>query len=186
MTKENCKHLEQCPFWSSSSTKCSLCNGGLFIPLDDHVEAFCKTFRYPSCVQYSLHSENQIYLQEKIRISENNRRKYLRLESSHKITLLKILQADKSESHVGSDAKTIDLSKGGIRMFTKDPLTNDALVQFSFDESFPQTFHEITGQVKWCNKQINETGYQAGISFQGAHIAEAMGRYLGQKYNQMQ
>ncbi len=181
MTAINCKNHEKCPFWSAASTKCSLCNGGLFIPLDDHMEAFCKTFRFSACVQYTLHSENQIYLQEKVRISEENRRKYLRIETAHEITLVKILKSGKLVSDFSSDAKTIDVSKGGMRMFTQNPLAYDTLVHFTFDNSFPQALHEVTGQVQWCNKQLNETGYQAGISFQGDHIVEAMGRYLGQK-----
>ena len=52
-------------------------------------------------------------------------------------------------------------------MSTKNPLTHDSLVHFTFDESFPETLHEVTGQVKWCNKQLDETGYQAGSIFSG-------------------
>lgn len=66
-------------------------------------------------------------------------------------------------------------------MTTDKPLTHETVIQFSFDDSFPEMLHEVTGQVEWCNKQVDEPGYQAGVSFRGAHIIEAMGRYLEQR-----
>ncbi|MCP4338966.1 MAG: PilZ domain-containing protein [Desulfobulbaceae bacterium] len=178
------KHHSKCPFWSATSMKCSLCNGGIFIPLDDHMESFCNTSHYSACVQYRLHSENQTSLQEKVRKSEENRRKYMRVESSHEITLVKIFESDKPKSYISTSANTIDVSKGGMRLATEKALLHDMLVQFSFDESFPHILHEVTGQVEWCNKQVDEPGYQVGVSFQGDHIIEAMGRHLGQQYEQ--
>ena len=62
--------------------------------------------------------------------------------------------------------QTIDVSKSGMRVAIDKPLLHDALVQFSFDDSFPLKIHEVTGQVEWCNKQVDEPGYQAGLSFQ--------------------
>ena len=115
-----------------------------------------------------------------VRNSGENRRKYLRIESSHNITLLKIFNSGELVSSFTSGSKTIDMSKGGMRLVTLKPLTHDAIVQFSFDDSFPLSLREVTGHVEWCNKQVDEPGYQAGVSFQGEHIAEAMDRYLGQ------
>jgi hypothetical protein len=181
MTATDRKHHSKCPFWSATSMKCSLCNGGIFIPLDDHMEAFCNTSHYSACVQYTLHSENQTSLQEKVRKSEENRRKYMRIETSHKITLIKINGSEKSESHLTTYTNTLDVSKGGMRLATEKALLHDMLVQFSFDESFPHILHDVTGQVEWCNKQVDEPGYQVGVSFQGDHIREAMGRYLSQQ-----
>jgi hypothetical protein len=174
------KLQEKCPFWVATSMKCSLCNGGLFIPLDDHAETFCYTPLFRACRQYALYSENQILLAEKVRKSEENRRKYLRIETSHQITLVKIFESGKCLSHFSSKAKAIDISKGGMRMVTDTPLADNAMVQFFFDDTFPRILNEISGQVEWCNKQIDEPGYQAGLSFKEAHIIEAMGSFLEQ------
>lgn len=180
MTTKNLKPQAKCPFWRAKSRKCSVCNGGLFIPMDDFAETFCTTPHYSSCMHYTIHSENQIILLRKVRKSEENRRKYLRIETSREITLVKIFESGKLVSNFSSGAKIIDVSKSGMRMATIKPLANDMMVQFSFDESFPQIFREVTGQVEWCNKQVDEPGYQAGVSFQEDHIKEAIGRYLGQ------
>ena len=134
-------------------------------------------------MQYTLHSENQISLQEKVRKSEENRRKYIRIQSSHAITLIKIFGSDKPESPIiTTRANTVDVSNGGMRVATDKPLSYDSVVQFTFDDSFPQSLHQLTGHVEWCNKQLDEPGYQAGVSFQGDHIIEAMGHYLKQQH----
>ena len=132
-------------------------------------------------INIRIYSENQICLLEKVRKSEVNRRKYLRIETSHDITLVKIFKPKQSESELSYKAKTIDVSSGGMRMAIINPLTHDSIVHCSFDNSFPPALHEVTGIVEWCNKQIDEPGYQAGLSFKGDDIVEAMRRYLKQE-----
>ncbi len=184
MTAEDRKPEEKCPFWSATSLKCTICRNGLFIPLDNHVETFCKTSRFHACMQYSLYSEKQIFLQEKVRKSEVNRRKSIRVQSSHIITLVKIFESDGTTPPPPYEIQTIDVSKSGMRVSLDQPLLYDALVQFSFDDSFLLKIHEITGQVEWCNKQIDEPGYQAGLSFRNKRIIDAHNRVLDQQHNQ--
>lgn len=181
---EDCKHEKQCPFWSATSVKCTICDNGLFIPLDNHAEVFCKSPRFTACMQYTLYSENHIYLQEKVRKSEVNRRKFLRIESSHLVTLVKIFESDGLISQIPQGAQTIDVSKSGMRVAIDKPLLHDALVQFSFDDSFPLKIHEITGQVEWCNKQVDEPGYQIGVSFRGDHVKKVLNKLYGERRNQ--
>lgn len=184
MTAKDRRNQGKCPFWSATSKKCTICEGGLFIPLDDHVDAFCKTPRFLACPIFVDHSDNQLFLLEKVRKSELNRRKYIRFETSRHLTLVKIFASGKLVSHLASDVKTIDVSKGGVRMATEKPLGNDMVVQISFDDATSHSLHEVTGHIEWCNKQIDEPGYQAGVSFRGDHIIEAMGRYLEQHHGQ--
>ncbi len=132
-------------------------------------------------MHYTLHSENQIMLVRNVRKSEANRRKFLRIETSRKITLVKIFESGKIVSKFSSSAELIDVSKCGLRMATKKPLAHDQIVQFSFDDPFMQIPVEVIGHIEWCNKQIDEPGYQAGVSFQEDHIKEAIGRYLDQQ-----
>jgi hypothetical protein len=184
MTAEDRKNEEKCPFWSAASVKCTICDNGLFIPLDNHAEAFCKTSRFPACMQYALYSENHIYLQEKVRKSEENRRKFLRIESSHAITLVKIFTPSDLLPRLPLGLQTIDVSRSGMRVATDKPLLHDALVQFAFDDSFPLKIHQVTGQIEWCNKQVDEPGYQAGVSFKGNQVIDTLDRLCGQGHNQ--
>ena len=187
MASKDPKHQIKCPFWSMASKKCSIGRNGLFIPLDDHVEAFCKTTHFVACNQYTLYSENQICLLENVRKSVENRRKYMRIERSHDVTLVKNFKPRQLESQFSYEAqfsykaRTIDVSSGGMRMAINNPLLHDTTVHCSFDNSFPPGLHEVTVRVEWCNKQIDEPGYQAGLSFKEDDIVEAMGRYLDQQ-----
>ncbi len=184
MSSQNPKCHIKCPFWSAESRKCTVGNSGLFIPLDDHVEAFCKTLHFTACTQYALHSENQICLLEKVRKTEANRRKYMRIPTTHDITLVKIFKSKQLESQFSYTAKTIDVSQSGLRVTINNPLIQATTVYCSFDDSFPQALHEVTGRVEWCNKQVDEPGYQAGLSFKGDCVVEAMEDFLGQQHNQ--
>ncbi len=187
MTAKDPKHPVKCPFWSTGSKKCGIAKDGLFIPLDDHVEAFCKTSHFSACSQYTLYSENQICLLERVRKCEENRRKYMRIATSHDITLVKIFKSKRLKSQISYRAKMIDVSKEGLRMAIKEPLIHDMMVHCSFDDSddsFPQGLHEVIGRVEWCNKQIDEPGYQAGLSINGDDILEAMGGHLGKQNKQ--
>ncbi len=46
----------------------------------------------------------------------------MRFETSRHLTLVKIFASGKLVSHLASDVKTIDVSKGGVRMATEKPL----------------------------------------------------------------
>ena len=130
--------LGSCPFWSALSLKCQICSGGLFIPLDDHMEVYCKTPHYPQCLQYSLQQNNQLEISGTICTDKRNRRKFPRIEESHKITLVKLNESGEIATHLTTPAKTLDLSNGGMRLTTNKPLVKTSLIYFSFDHSFPK------------------------------------------------
>ncbi len=178
MATKDPKFIENCPFWSELSMKCRMCKGGLFIPLDDHVEVYCKTLDYPQCLQYALHPEKQLEIVARAECNKN-RRKFARVEACYKITLVRLIHSGAVVSHFSTLARTLDLSSGGMRLTTDKPLINDSVVQFSFGQPFPESLQEGNGQVAWCNKEIDAPGYQAGISFQDDQTIEAMGLYLG-------
>ncbi len=167
-----------CPFWSETKKECRLCQGGLFIPLDDHIEAYCITTAYPQCLQYSFYQEQQPAASEFQLEQERNRRRFPRVEASYKITLVRMVTSGTVASHLSTFAETLDLSCGGMRLATSKPLSDEALVTFSFDPTFPLELQESSGQVMWCNKEIDHPGYQAGIAFQDEQAREAMANYL--------
>ncbi len=182
MSVSNSKDNKYCLFWSMEFKKCKICNTGLFIPLEDHIDVFCKTSRYPQCLQYSL---NQGHSEDTLNVGNqdgSNRRNHMRVESRNQITLVKLIQSDKIVNHVSTAAETLDISRGGMRLTTNSPVPQDTVIQFAFDKVFPSSFHRAMGQVEWCNKQIDEPGYQVGVSFQEERIVRAMDHYLGANY----
>ncbi|KJS02939.1 MAG: hypothetical protein VR65_03630 [Desulfobulbaceae bacterium BRH_c16a] len=161
--------------------KCQLRQGGLFLPLDDHIEVYCKSPYYTQCTQYSLHLKNTIQLVDKK--APRNRRKYERVVSHHPVTLVKLFPSGEIVAHFSIIGRTLDLSKGGLRLATEKPLINDTMVRFSFEESFPESLRKGKGEIAWSNKIIDEPGYQAGISFKDDHLINTMGVYLGLYHN---
>lgn len=183
MAREN---SEGCPFWSTQAIKCQLCQEGLFIPLNDHIEVYCKTLHYPQCLQFSKYSASHPQPMEKNR---RDRRKYERVAASHEVTLVEFLQmgqlashllaAHVSAAHVAASCRTLDLGKGGMRLTTEQPLVKATVIRFSFAESFPKSVQTGQGQIAWCSKQQNLPDYQAGIAFQDDRLIDTMGLYLG-------
>jgi len=186
MNDDASQPLKCCPFWSAVSLKCQICTGGLFIPLDDHMDVYCKTPHYTQCLQYSLQQNNHLEIAGTTGVSKRNRRKFPRIEENHKITLVKLIESGEVATHLSAPAKTLDLSNGGMRLTTDKPLNRKSLIHFSFDHSFPENLQKVRGQVAWCNKEIDTPGYQAGISFQDYRTLEAMNRYLNVSRNHPQ
>lgn len=185
MTTTERQSFVKCPFWAAVSMKCSISNGGLFIPLDNHREIFCATPHFRECRQFSLYSENQNYSPEKVRKSVVNRRKYLRFASSHQITRMKVFNSGQPVSYNSTKINTLDVSKGGMRIATDRPVGHETVIQFYFDNSFPHALQKVCGQVAWCNKKADEFGYQAGVCFTTDQMIEEMGRFLDQQHKHL-
>jgi PilZ domain len=170
--------VRHCPFWSESFKKCRICQGGLFIPLDDHAETYCTTLSYPQCVQYTLEHDRQHLQQDLNQKFFHNRRQFPRTQACWKITLVRLCLSGIVVPHISTIAETIDLSRTGMRLTTRKPLPDSALLTFSFDHSFPKTPDDSIGVVMWCNKEIDNADYQAGIAFKDDTTREAVATYL--------
>lgn len=175
--------IDICPFWSADSKKCRVCTDGLFIPLDEHISAYCTSKDHHHCLQYSLHTPKDRQAEDASRKNSINRRQSLRIQLSDQIQLLKMIQSGKILKQFSERAETLDMSKVGMRLQTNVPLINDTVVQFAFNDNFPATLRTGAGLVEWCNKQIDTPGYQAGISFQSNWIVEAMDMFLESHLN---
>ena len=184
MARESSDYREGCPFWSTQAMKCQLCLEGLFIPLNDHIEVYCKTLHYRQCLQFSQHSASHPQPAER-----RNRRKYERVAASHRVTLVVLLQSGELASHLppahvsaayesAACCRTLDLGKGGMRLTAEQPLVQATVIRFSFADSFPKSVQTGQGQIAWCNKQQNQPEYQAGIAFKDDRLIDTMGLYL--------
>lgn len=159
-----------CIFWSTESKKCRVCNKGLFIPLEEHIVAYCTSKDHFHCLQYSLNvTESQ-----QTRDNSINRRQSMRVKLTNQIQILKVIKSGKIIQQLEENAKTIDMSSVGMRLHTSVPLVNDTVVQFSFNGTFPGPIKAGAGLVEWCKKQLDAPGYHAGISFQSKWIIDAM------------
>ncbi len=163
-----------CPFWAAESKKCRVCNDGLFIPLEEHIVAYCTSKDHHHCLQYSLHAPQS----QQTRDNSINRRQSLRVKLTNPIQLLKLIKSGKVVHQLEENAETLDVSSIGMRLHTTVPLVNDTVIQFSFNDTFPEQLKTGAGLVEWCKKQLDGPGYQAGISFQSKWTIDAMDNLL--------
>jgi hypothetical protein len=177
IAKENQERI--CPFWSLKKQTCRIVTGGLFIPLDDHIEMYCRNVEYPLCLQFNLEkktSEDEVKPHK--RKKSNNRRRYPRVRSNHRITLVRLSDSGNVVCHHPSKANIIDLSSGGMCLKLREQLMYDSVIQFHFTKSFPSTLKSGLAKVKWCVPINNDLRYQVGVAFQNDQDMEAINQYL--------
>lgn len=169
------KHNDNnCPFWSNESKKCRVCNDGLFIPLEEHIVAYCTSKDHHHCLQYSIHAPKS----RQTRDDSINRRQSLRVKLTNQIQILKFSKSGEVIQQLEGNAETLDVSSVGMRLHTSVPLVNDSVIQFSFNGTFPEPLKSGAGLVEWCKKQLDAPGYHVGISFQSKWIIDAMDNLL--------
>ena len=80
--------LKECTYWSQEKKECTLCKGGVFIPMPDHIAAYCQKDSFCNCP----------HLLQADTLAEN-RRHYSRQNHRYPIILKKWdSQVKKSES----------------------------------------------------------------------------------------
>lgn len=159
-----------CPFWSPSSCNCVLSLEGLFIPLDDHIETFCRSDNYSQCDQHRVNiSTDEMDLYHTV----SERRQFDRHSGSQEIT---IIQTDEyfDDKNPLLAARVVDFSQGGIRLLAPMQLSRDTTVTCALDDSFPEHLRSSAAMIRWCRPLLNNGGYQAGLSFRDARIPLAL------------
>ncbi len=178
--KKKEKQCAVCPFWSPAEKTCKMQAPGLFIPLDDHVEIYCKRPEYVLCRQYRLGQDiNRETGKAALNIKTGNRRQHPRITSNHLLSLVRLSDSGQVVCNRPSRASTLDLSSGGMRLTTRELLMHDSIIQFHFKSPFPSTLKSGLAQVKWCELAGNDLEYHAGLAFQNDEVVRAMDSYLG-------
>lgn len=169
-----------CEFWSASEHTCKVCNSGLFIPLGDHIEIYCKTAEHTQCIQYNMNIQTT---NDEEAVTAENRRQHIRVKEQCPITLVRLNESGNIVSHISEAVNILDLSLGGMRVNSREMLLNDTIVQFSFiteeASDAPQTG---IAKVRWSCSINNDTLYQVGLEFQSDQTIEVVGRHLGQTF----
>lgn len=157
------KPISICPHWSDSQKKCLVSENGLFIPLEQHITTYCTSNRHTECIQFKTESSRQ---QNRRIASPENRRQYPRIHSSEQIIVNKFTPSGKLDIHHKENAALVDLSIGGMKIQLHEPLFQDTLLKFSFqNEGTRETIPQGFARVRWCTYDKNSLGYAAGLAF---------------------
>lgn len=162
--------LSSCPFWSPTTSNCKISLDGLFIPLDDHIDTYCKSADYCQCDQNrGKNCTDEVDLYHTV----SERRQCDRHSGSHKIT---ITQAGEYLEGINRrlTARIVDFSEGGLRLLAAKQLDRDTTVTCFFDENMPDYLRSGEAMIRWCRPLLNSNGYQAGLSFKDERFTLAM------------
>ncbi len=175
------KYTQKCAYWSIPACRCGKNEGGIYIPLEDHMARYCLSAGHCHCPRFQATGGPQA----EIPATWANRRRSERINAREAITLSALhphsLLIPVSAAIKKFAARTLDISASGMRLFTAAPIGQNAVIEFSFGSSkFPKQLRHAKGRVQWCNRQVDEPGYQLGVAFAERQASSAMAGYLRQ------
>ncbi len=159
-----------CPFWSPTSGNCKISHEGLCIPLDDHIDAFCKSEEYHGCEHFCVNSATD----NKAACNTVSERR--RSDRHFGFQEIKIIQSPEYTDDQGShlSAHVVDFSENGIRLLAATQLDRDSTVTCALDERYPEHLRSAAAMIRWCRPLRNNGGYQVGLSFRDDRISTAL------------
>ncbi len=172
MTKEN---TDICPHWAQNDRLCLLSCSGLYLPVQEHIDIYCRGGNFVSCSQFI----NCMEVDKKTTADHGmNLRRFSRVPARFSFRLAES-DADDVNRVIDAAATTVDLSPGGIRFESYRSLQKGKKVIFSLNGDFSERPLRGVGQVKWCHSLENAPLYHAGIAFADSKIASAISERLG-------
>ena len=152
---------------------------GLFIPTHDHISIYCTTSHFYKCHHYV--SSRGLIEQEELTLDqmlEDNRRFFRRKKSNYSVKLESCDAQGKPTGVFETEAHTLDLSVGGMRLVTSTKIPQTALISFKFDTDFFIPDFAGVGEIRWSNKNGSEA-FHTGLSFIENRVKRAIGAHIG-------
>lgn len=165
-TAQETLRLQQrvCPHWSPLSRACLLVRDGLFLPVEQHVVAYCTSSHHPACPQFQqqAHIDVDQAIEDSLPV---NRRRSIRIPSHHAFRFSEITGSDQMPGHRDDDAWTIDLSNHGIRFASRQTLAPDTLIHFSLETDGTVSELNGIGRVIWAEPLETAPLFHIGLAF---------------------
>lgn len=171
---------EDCPYLSVSQLECKVTEGGLYLPMPEHIDMFCKDASHVHCRHYlrgcEICKENA---QKMGLVNDESRRKYRRVRERIDLFLAQYSDSGKLIDVLDDSAYTIDLSLGGFRFESRNPVPANERIGFSFGNDFVTPSWQGFGQVRWTDSLKDSKGFQSGLTFTDSRTFQAVGRHMG-------
>lgn len=154
-------------------------NGGLYIPMPEHINSLCLTVRFGQCHHYIQGCAAVRDVAGKLDfINDTSRRRYRRVSARVPLQLADCGHGGRCAEILDDGAFTVDLSLGGIRLESRLELPVQKKIAFVFghkDATVPSW--DGQGEVRWTEKL--ETGaFQSGLIVTDKKTFEAIGHHL--------
>lgn len=163
-----------CPYWQKSKCGSKIGTDGLYIPLDEHIQMYCESPNYSLCSQYlECDDAEQNKTGPKL-----NKRKRARVSSKQPITIVYLNDSGNVVSKEIHKAMTIDLSMGGMRLITDEPIMKNSLIQFSLNDADSSKSEEGIAISRWCNQLQDQDRYHVGFAYHNKETSARMSHYF--------
>ncbi|MFH7320764.1 PilZ domain-containing protein [Desulfurivibrio sp. D14AmB] len=159
--------IRECPYWSPGCKQlCALTVGGLYMPLAEHIQNFCRSRWWDKCPQYIRGCDALLDLAWKRGlVMERGQRRYPRVATRQGLQLLPVPADGPPADADRQTAWTLDLGQGGMRIETPGNLPPGAQISFIFGEDFPLPGFSGQAEIRW-QRQVNQEGIcQYGLGF---------------------
>ena len=141
-----------------------LVKDGLFLPVQEHITAYCTSQHYPSCRHYQLLASEH---QEPARDNHLpvNRRRSVRVPQYHLFRFSELHPKQRTPENRLEETWTIDVSEHGIRFASYRYLAPNTLIRFSLEGDNRRDIARGEARVSWSEPLENTPLYHAGIAF---------------------
>jgi len=151
---------KQCPCWSSDRNgECAITEGGVYIPLHQHIMVFCQSSNFIHCTRYI--SGRELVMNKEIL----ERRKFRRYEKNFNIAIDVCDAKDSSSVMSNYKVRTLDVSLYGMKIESPEKIPADTIVGFQLDPDISSEFLAGSGSVKWCRPQTDSGKFEFGLAF---------------------
>jgi len=152
-----------CPHWSAGSKTCLLVTDGLFLPVEEHIIAYCGAKFYPSCPHFQRLAAPKTDPHHADALAVNRRRS-TRIPQYHVIHFAEVSNTDHSPENRTEESWTIDLSQHGIRFVSYRLLEPETLIDFSLESRHNGPPTKGHGRVVWSEPLENSQLFHSGIA----------------------
>ena len=145
-----------CPHWNASGRLCMLGTDGLYLPVHEHIVAFCESSGHQRCARFRAHAD---------RVTRAvNRRRSVRLPERHLFRFSEISPTEPAHANAAADeAWTLDLSDHGLRVATTCRVRPDTAINFEVTGN-GNPGRAGTGRVVWCQPLADTAFFEMGVA----------------------
>jgi hypothetical protein len=176
MTQRNC------PYWDQVKHDCIMTRGGLYIPLPEHIEVFCKTAHFSECHHYVTGLAILAKMSNNNSVSyEDSRRRHRRIKDQLPVSFVKCDVTGRGHTDEPFEhGTTVDFSIGGMCLRSSRKVQPHELLLLQLDEKAADQ-SDLSGlaEVKWCNPIAESSEYLVGLAFRKTETGLAIGRQRG-------
>lgn len=157
-------HQGGCPSWDACRNVCLQVKDGLFLPVAQHVTAYCQSSRHPSCPHFRLQTTTHDG-GPRLHASRPERRRSDRIATHRLFRFSETSTSSKSVATEQDDAWAIDLSDTGARFASARHFLSGTAIHFLLAADDTTACTEGIGQVIWSKPLGNTSLFQTGIAF---------------------